>query len=298
MNILVKKALYILFLASLCGFAIFIMYKIEQYNNFDEFRLLVDYGSVEALSNFLNQHPEFDITDEVNNNTFIYDLLTSEGYWNPLEVVIKQGDISKLKLLLAHGLSPNLTIETKYGTIGCSFTFDIFRQPEMLRMLLEAGADPNIPCIASSNEIRYPLYESVASLSGMKTFLVFSSSDVGPFAPAPQMQRELHLFLQTDAEKKLSSLKLLLEFGAPVNKGFRYLNHDMETPLMLACRNGRVDLILLLLSYGADPALKCKGKTASDYCQESTEFENYKQQEIVIKILQECIIKLNQFPRQ
>ncbi|MPN29343.1 hypothetical protein SDC9_176796 [bioreactor metagenome] len=103
-----------------------------------------------------------------------------------------------------------------------------------------------------------------------------------------------HEQFKAEDDAIMKSIELLVQYGADVDKGMlfyadrekKYLVEN-ETPLIIACRIGRLDLIRFLLDSGADTSLQHLEKTALDHCRESNQFNSEKEQQEAIKLLQE-----------
>ena len=119
------------------------------------------------------------------------------------------------------------------------------RDPELTKMLLEAGADPN------DNE---SLYHSVDSLECARLLLEHGARVVGSNA--------FYRVLDFD---NLAALELLLQHGADPNELPRNVPlTDWGSPLMWAIRRRRSrDHIRLLLKAGADPGVRTPNGTGA-----------------------------------
>lgn len=95
----------------------------------------------------------------------------------------------------------------------------------------------------------------------------------------------LHNAVQRAAPDAVELVRMLLDKGAPINS-IQYKNHapswrdrcffGLGTPLHYAANDGRVDLVSLLLSRGADPTiLDTKGRTVLQSA------EHYRQSDVI-----------------
>jgi len=156
-----------------------------------------------------------------------------------------------LKLLLQAGADPN-----QRGRSGLPLVEEALRQKnlEALRLLLEAGAR-----VRSPDEKKSLLH--VAAEIGDEAivdYLIRRGFD--PDAPDASGRTPLHYAAE---EGHVAVIKRLLETGR-VDLNAR--DAEGRTPLMLAARRGKAGVVLLLLSRGADPAIVDRqGKKALDY---------------------------------
>lgn len=131
------------------------------------------------------------------------------------------------------------TLNLRVAPVNAPFTEDHFG---VARALLEAGANPN----ATNPYGMTPL---------MQVAIVTPREE--PLRAAPP----------THAHDSVGCGKLLLDKGAKVNARMQSrIDSEGRTALMLAANSGNIELITLLLKYGADASLRSSsGKTARDY---------------------------------
>lgn len=111
----------------------------------------------------------------------------------------------------------------------------------------------------------WPLLHLAAAFGNVGTvrLLLDAGADAGQVSATPLRNQALHAALALS--KNLEIIRLLIERGADVNAvqtaGYRPL-HD-------AAVAGRADLVKILLTAGADPAVRCdRGKTPAEYATE------------------------------
>jgi ankyrin repeat protein len=179
----------------------------------------------------------------------------------------QRGDLQRAQYLLEQGADPNACVEYQ-GPISCD-VFDFYSggimntwvgggtatwslraltaaaedgNVTLVRLLLEQGADPN----GWEAEPRTPLMAA----AGMR------NEETQPDYRADQTPRKM-----AASSDYCAVAALLLEHGAPVDAGCSYgqpLLHmygpaSGATPLMYAAREGRGELVRLLLERGANP---------------------------------------------
>jgi|GEM_PF-127023 len=194
--------------------------------------------------------------------------LANKNGWNPLYIAtdnrnIEGGDyptrepdmdhLAYIELLLEHGADPNQRLATDCGRPGCASTetrtifthqwlYEEGATPflraaqsgdlELLKLLLEHGADPSIP----TRDYVTPLM--VASGIGWVEGVTFEWSP----------------------EQTFEVVKMLLELGADPNARETL---DGRTALMGAAHKGRTEVVQLLVDHGADLAARDIGSRDS-----------------------------------
>lgn len=247
---------------------IFKQYFIPYYeqNDFTRFQQIVEHGSSTELAEFFASTSKRDW----ENLIFIYDSM-----WEPFYFIAKQNNMEKLKILSKNGLRClSFSAQTNYP-VTC---LALVRRPQMLEFLLKSEGNIKVGIIN-------PLSEAIKELlSGKQGHMKYNDmqSKINP------RWHEYLQMKQTDDEKILESIKLLIEYKVGINNqksGWR------ETPLMVACSQGRLDIIELLLSAGADPSIEYKTQTAVDFCKKSNNFINESEKEKAIDLLNKAITK-------
>ncbi|MDJ0870071.1 MAG: hypothetical protein QNK03_28545, partial [Myxococcota bacterium] len=156
----------------------------------------------------------------------------------PLHAAVRNEDLALVKALFAHGALPDLPDENG-RTVLCRLLGQSGQgglsplQLELLRQLLEAGADPNEACPAFRQAVRRRQPDALRAL------LDAGHRNAEPDDPA------IEYALRVEArsrERDLAWVALLLEVGGDPNR-----------PLRQAVERGDAELLGVLLEGGADP---------------------------------------------
>ena len=156
-----------------------------------------------------------------------------------------------------------LTAEDAVGTMS-ALHWTVYRGTrfmDMTLLLLEKGADPNLP-----GALGRPLHIAAGS-SGVSAahvrLLLSRGADVNAtnqWGVTPLVEAV------TAANPSPEKISVLLEAGADVNVVFDWGEHRGLDVLMAAAMNGSPDVVLLLLGHGAYRFSRCwEGLTAYDY---------------------------------
>ena len=128
-------------------------------------------------------------------------------------------------------------------------------EPQIIRALLDAGACPN-SCVEPSRI--NALMWAAASSPEIARILLEAGADPNATEAHTTGSCPIH-WAMNGRKTEVKTVRVLVEHGANVNS----LNWMGETPLYLAARHRRLDLVRLLLSAGADPDIATReGYTA------------------------------------
>ncbi|XP_054253675.1 ankyrin repeat and SOCS box protein 9 [Indicator indicator] len=183
------------------------------------------HGRVLALQNLIKQG------SDVN-------LLTADQV-SPLHEACLGGHAACARVLLKHGAQVNaVTVDwhtplfsaCASGSVAC------------LALLLQHGASLHPPCDLAS-----PLHEA-ARRGHVQCVELLWSHGANVDHSVPQLGTALHVACES---QQVSCARKLLESGANVNSG-----RGLDSPLHAAARSGSVELVTLLLDFGADVWVK------------------------------------------
>lgn len=141
-----------------------------------------------------------------------------------------------VRLLLDRGANPNLVSRRSTPLANAAWDGEL----DIARMLLKAGADPNPPLDSP------PIY--TAALSGSPEMVLLLLRAGARPDPASAWEPPLH---HAAAVGYADIVKALLQWGADPTR----VNRDGETPLMAAARNGHADVVSILLPGTPDVAV-------------------------------------------
>ena len=126
--------------------------------------------------------------------------------------------------------------------------------------LLERGADANARNDAGESALAYAARANDAPMARM---LLDHGADVD--ARDDKGNTALMYAAEKDGGEGRAMCGLLLSRGANSNAS----NNFDATALMYAARSGQIDLVTMLLQFGADPTRRCQGKTAVMWASEA-----------------------------
>ena len=166
-------------------------------------------------------------------------LIVSFGCQPSLITAVKQGDIQKVKSLLNQGVDINATEPSIGATalFGASFK----GQTDMVRILLEKKADPDIP----SNNGYTPLYAAIQEgHTEIVDLLIEYETNLDI-----QSRNGWTALMKAVETRKSTMISKLLDTGAKID----IWNNQNATAMDIACQNKMYNVIKNMLEKGASP---------------------------------------------
>ncbi|MCY4638069.1 MAG: ankyrin repeat domain-containing protein [Acidobacteria bacterium] len=158
----------------------------------------------------------------------------------PLMIAARQGNVAAVRSLLAHGADMNAT-EGAQGQTALMWAV-ARRHPQVVRVLLEVGADPHARTRSSRRHVLLCCQKSLGKTEGTVWI------EQGGFTP----------LLFAARHGAAAAAELLLAAGAPVDDTAAI----GTTPLVVAAQHGFHDVAAVLLERGADPDAAGAGQAA------------------------------------
>ncbi len=174
----------------------------------------------------------------------------------PLMEAARFGHLESVKLLLTAGA--RVDARNRYDKNILQLVLDQEYDIEIVRLLLENGADPNIDVsgVFSSLPIMVPSWNGDVKLGKL---LLANGADVNNTSPYG-----FTALMVASKAGEIEIAKLLIESGADVNR----ISNFNQTALIQALRGGYVNLARLLVREGAEVKYRDKsGKSALDYAE-------------------------------
>lgn len=167
----------------------------------------------------------------------------TQGFFRrtPLILACMGGFIDIVRLLLAHNANFNLSCSFGYIAldVACKYRFT-----NIVRVLLEHYTDKNIQGSSFTRAFRWAVKNRDIN-SSLLLLQLGADSIIRDSAS--------HLSLLASGFGNIDVLKRLLEYKVDVNTVY-----DGYTPLITASREGRTDIVRLLLVHNADPNIRCE----------------------------------------
>ncbi|XP_074048509.1 ankyrin repeat and SOCS box protein 11 isoform X3 [Macrotis lagotis] len=230
--------------------------------------------------------------------------------WSPMHDAAVNGRLLSLRMLIRQGYGVNLVtadrvsplheaclgghstcagVLLKHGAQVNGVTVDwhtplynacVSGSQDCVNLLLEHGASPHAVCDVAS-----PIHEAAK-----RGHLECVESLVSHGANINENIRHLGTPLYVACEnQQIACAKRLLESGANANQG-----KEMESPLHVAARNSSLDLVHLLIDFGAQPHSKnAEGKRPVDLVSpNSTLAQVFSQKEGPLSLMQICRLRI------
>lgn len=164
------------------------------------------------------------------------------------ESAIVEGEEDAVRLYLEAGYPANGAIET--GGIELNYLeMAVTDHPEVTKVLLQYGADPNEPGLSS-----YPIHQAVPHPRSMRLLL---EGGADPRVTDGQGWKPIHRAtrLDTTSEVRTEAVRILITHGADPDSQVGTGDIEGATPLMLCAVLGRPSTAQVLLKNGAAPNL-------------------------------------------
>lgn len=175
----------------------------------------------------------------------------------PLLKAVVEEDVAALRELIAYGANVNV-LDTGYDSTALDEAVSRGNE-EMVRILLQAGADVNLKNKRGQTAILYLSEDSTAEILRELLDAGAKVSDRDDDGATP--------LIKTAAVDNAALVRAVLEAGADVNER----NEAGQTALMLAAREDNTENVQLLLNAGANPHMKDNdGWTALKYAEDNS----------------------------
>ncbi|KAI1869012.1 uncharacterized protein JN550_005999 [Neoarthrinium moseri] len=192
----------------------------------------------------------------------------TDAYCTPIQAAASRGHIGILRTLVELGCDVNATDEGWYGTALIAAVASKSRTTEIVTMLLDHGADPNLTASSECHYHGFPLVHAVQSGSvEVVKILLDRGADVnlqfGTVLNAVQMatihedQAILSMLIDKGADINLTTQPKDLD-GSDVEAG---LTAGPITPLQTAAWYGHTDTVNRLITLGAKLSVDIDGPT-------------------------------------
>lgn len=159
-----------------------------------------------------------------------------------------------------------------------AYHIDKHRDWHAIRRLLEAGADPNGIDNDTSKAVKAPhlqsyIYKCVKDCEDVRIMYMLIEAGANIHVQLPNHLTLMHhLAVDFDEFKKMNPTQWQDFFNLLINKGLNINQQTKEgiTALMIAAKNGQLELVQYLIGKGADTALRLnKGQRAIDLVPEN-----------------------------
>lgn len=141
-------------------------------------------------------------------------------------------------------------------------------RPNLAKKLLDNGADPNV----LDSHGNKPLHEAIQKHNSDMVFLLVSAG--AAVNETCGLQRR-PLIIEASKSRSVKIVQCLLDAGVSADTTMTGGYYDYEaSPLHMACRYGRSDLVQLLLSRGANVDIEVKGKNSGTPLQRAANMGN------------------------
>lgn len=207
-------------------------------------------GDVRALRALLDRDDTLDVNVVVRRGTKV---------GTPLLDASIAGRADMVRALIAAGARADATHYLAHDNTALMVAA-MEHHAGVVAALLERGADANARNDAGESALAYAARANDAPMARM---LLDHGADVD--ARDDKGNTALMYAAEKDGGEGRAMCGLLLSRGANPNAS----NNFDATALMYAARSGQIDLVTMLLQFGADPTRRCQGKTAVMWASEA-----------------------------
>ncbi|XP_040358376.1 transient receptor potential cation channel subfamily A member 1 [Ixodes scapularis] len=179
--------------------------------------------------------------------------LLNKNTQSPLHVSTQLNKVKSLQALVKHKDKVDTNLRSKHGRTALHLAA-IYDHAECARILLsQFGASPKITC----DNGFYPIHEAAKNASANAIEALLEWGESSGYSRAEMMKLfdadgnvPLHSAVHAG---DIKAVKLCLESGALISTQ----QHDLSTPVHLACAQGAIDIVKLMFSSQPDQKLHC-----------------------------------------
>lgn len=233
------------------------------------------YGSTALIKAIATDHHEIAqalIDAGANVNQICTDPQNPSSHHTALQTAARNGRTQLVNLLIKNDIIPTLNYSDQHGNTPLFMAIN-GNHVEIVKALLKAGANPNIPGDYRVSTSRWGHTGSIPPLVQALSNLEIAQALIEAGALLDATDREgLTAFLHATMSNNIPMITLLARAGANVNAHYPTTG---KTPLMEAISKGDQKLVKLLLALGADINAQDRyRKTAFDHAAEKPEMLN------------------------
>jgi ankyrin repeat protein len=164
----------------------------------------------------------------------------------PLIAAAYLDNVTMARLFLEKGAKVQYSLDDKYDE-PCYHAMHAARSAEMVQLLLDHGADPELADSHGDRPLHW--YVRRSNIAAMRTILQrganVDSASEGSASGRTLGPERTPLYEAVRVKRSMDAVNILLEFGADVKKGDLMLNYN--TPLHAAVMSGDMESVRLLL---------------------------------------------------
>ena len=200
----------------------------------------VDGGRTRNLTTVALQHPS--VLQALAEACAEIDVTFDGGFpteWMPLLAAIHDDKVESVRMLLEYGCNVNL-LAGRNTPLSHAVARGL---PDIIRVLLRAGANPNLH---SADQLKFPLLHTCVNKASPGILKLLLRYGISVDAPDADGNQPLHCISDKTTPE---IIRLLVKYGAEVNAvGGR----SSDTPLYKAVSAGNLEVVKYLIEIGAD----------------------------------------------